>query len=573
MIDLLLPNEYLLSLIISYLVQKNIIMRNTISYSLILLGMLVGTACEHSGSSSVTDSNVFNKDSLMQHIKILASDSFQGRKPFSAGETKAVDYIQSTFKHLGLEAGNGNSYIQDVPLVEITPTSDPVMKVQTQKGVIELSRSTDFVVSTDNIDSLISLKNDELIFAGYGVVAPEYKWNDYAGIDVKGKVVLVLVNDPGFGTGDTTKFKGNTMTYYGRWTYKFEEAARQGAKACFIIHNTAAASYPFSVVQNSWGSSNLYLDKRGSKDPHLALQGWVSADAAKKLFAAAGKDTSLIMSANENNFKAVSFGEKLSLNVKVKAKYNMSHNVIAKITGTKRPDEVVLYSAHWDHLGIGKADEKGDTIYNGAIDNASGAAALLEIARAYKNLKEKPERTVVFLSVTAEEQGLLGSDYYAKHPIYPLNKTVANINMDGINPLEKTKDIIITGAGQNDLEDYVAEIAKAQSRYLAPEAHPEAGHYYRSDHFSLAKVGVPALDCSGGIDVIGKGKEYGKKLEDDYTANRYHRPADEFDPKWTFDGGMQDMQVLFLVGKKLANETTWPQWKAGSEFKAIRDKK
>jgi Zn-dependent M28 family amino/carboxypeptidase len=279
------------------------------------------------------------------------------------------------------------------------------------------------------------------------------------------------------------------------------------------------------------------------------------------------------MSANENNFKAVSFGEKLSLNVKVKAKYNMSHNVIAKITGTKRPDEVVLYSAHWDHLGIGKADEKGDTIYNGAIDNASGAAALLEIARAYKNLKEKPERTVVFLSVTAEEQGLLGSDYYAKHPIYPLNKTVANINMDGINPLEKTKDIIITGAGQNDLEDYVAEIAKAQSRYLAPEAHPEAGHYYRSDHFSLAKVGVPALDCSGGIDVIGKGKEYGKKLEDDYTANRYHRPADEFDPKWTFDGGMQDMQVLFLVGKKLANETTWPQWKAGSEFKAIRDKK
>ncbi len=529
-------------------------------------------SCKQGSTSSDQDTAVFNKDSITKHIKILASDSFEGRKPFSAGEIKAVDYMQTTFKNLGLEPGNGNSYIQDVPLVEITPTSDPVMKVQSAKGNFDLQRSTDFVVSTENSDSIISLKNDELIFAGYGVVAPEYKWNDYAGIDVKGKVVLVLVNDPGFGTDDSTIFKGNTMTYYGRWTYKYEEAARQGAKACFIIHNTKAASYPFSVVQNSWGSSNLYLDKKDNKEPHLALQGWVSADAAKKLFAAAGKDTSLIVSANKNTFKAISFGEKLSLNVKVKAKYNLSHNVIAKITGSKRPDEYVLYTAHWDHLGIGKPDEKGDSIYNGALDNASGSAALLEIARAFKNLKEKPERTVLFLSVTAEEQGLLGSAYYATHPIYLLNKTVANINMDGINPMEKTKDVIITGAGQNDLEDYVAEVAKSQDRYLAPEAHPEAGHYYRSDHFSLAKVGVPALDCSGGIDVVGKGKEYGKKMEDDYTANRYHRPADQFDGKWTFEGGMQDMQILFSVGKKLANETKWPQWKAGSEFKAIRDK-
>ena len=530
------------------------------------------TACKQGSASSDQDTAAFNKDSLTQHINILASDSFEGRKPFSAGEIKAVDYIQTTFKNLGLEPGNGNSYIQDVPMVEITPISDPVMKVQSAKGSFDLQRTTDFVVSTENTDSVISLQNDELIFAGYGVVAPEYKWNDYAGIDVKGKVVLVLVNDPGFGTDDSTIFKGNTMTYYGRWTYKYEEAARQGAKACFIIHNTKAASYPFSVVQNSWGSSNLYLDKKDNKEPHLAMQGWVSADGAKKLFAAAGKDTSLIVSANKNTFKAVSFGEKISLNVKVKAKYNLSHNVIAKITGSKRPDEYVLYTAHWDHLGIGKPDEKGDSIYNGALDNASGSAALLEIARAFKNLKEKPERTVLFLSVTAEEQGLLGSAYYATHPIYLLNKTVANINMDGINPMEKTKDVIITGAGQNDLEDYVADVAKSQDRYLAPEAHPEAGHYYRSDHFSLAKVGIPALDCSGGIDVVGKGKEYGKKMEDDYTANRYHRPADQFDGKWTFEGGMQDMQILFFVGKKLANETKWPQWKAGSEFKAIRDK-
>ncbi len=529
-------------------------------------------ACKQSNTNSDQDLSAFNKDSLAQHIKMLASDSFQGRKPFSAGETKAVEYIQNTFKNLGLESGNGNSFIQDVPLVEIAPNPDAVMKVQSAKGNFDLQKTTDFVVSTSNPDSLVSLNNEELIFVGYGVVAPEYNWNDYAGIDVKGKVVLVLVNDPGFGTDDTTIFKGNTMTYYGRWTYKYEEAARQGAKACLIIHNTKAASYPFSVVQNSWGSSNLYLDKRGSTEPRLALQGWVSADAAKKLFAAAGKDTSLIVSANKNTFKAISFNEKVSLNVKVKATYNLSHNVIAKITGTKRPEEYIIYTAHWDHFGIGKKDEKGDSIYNGALDNASGAAALLEMARVFKQSKNKPERTIIFLSVTAEEQGLLGSAYYAAHPVYPLNKTVANINMDGINPAEKTNDITITGAGQNDLEDYVTEIGKTQGRYIAPEAHPEAGHYYRSDHFSFAKVGVPALDCSGGIDVVGKGKDYGKKLADDYVANRYHRPADEFDPKWTFNGGLQDMQLLFLVGKKLANETTWPQWKAGSEFKAIRDK-
>jgi Zn-dependent M28 family amino/carboxypeptidase len=528
-------------------------------------------SCKQNESSTDEGIESFNKDSLAQHIKVLASDSFQGRKPFSLGETRAVDYMKNAFASLGLEPGNGDSYLQDVPLVKITPNADAVMKVSSPKGNFDLQKTNDFVISTENTDSIISLNNDELIFAGYGVVAPEYNWNDYAGIDVKGKVVLVMVNDPGFGV-DTTIFKGNTMTYYGRWTYKYEEAARQGAKACLIIHNTNAASYPFSVVQNSWGGSNLYLDKRGSKNEHCALQGWVSADAAKKLLAAAGKDTSLLLSANKKDFKAVSLNEKLSLNVKVKAEYNVSKNVIAKITGSKRPDEYVIYTAHWDHLGIGKPDEKGDSIYNGALDNASGSAALIEMARAFKNLKEKSERTVIFLSVTAEEQGLLGSKYYAEHPVYPLNKTVADINMDGVNPFEKTKDIVITGAGQNDLEDYVAEVAKKQDRYLAPEARPEAGHYFRSDHFCFARVGVPALDCKGGNDIVGKGKEYGKKLDDDYTANRYHGTKDEFDATWTFEGGIQDLQMLFLVGKKLANESTWPQWKTGSEFKAIKDK-
>jgi Zn-dependent M28 family amino/carboxypeptidase len=545
-------------------------MRTLFSCLMLFVLIITNTSCsnkETSPSSTVS----FNRDSLMQHIKILASDSFEGRKPFSAGEIKTVDYITGTFKQLGLEPGNGNSYLQDVPLVEITPKPDAVMKVQSAKGSFDLVKATDFVVTTEKTDSVVSLNKDELVFAGYGVVAPEYGWNDYAGIDVKGKVVLVLVNDPGFGTGDTTLFKGNTMTYYGRWTYKYEEAARQGAKACLIIHNTAAASYPFSVVQNSWGSSNLYLDNKNSQLPQLALKGWVSADAAKKLLAAAGKDTSLIVSANKKGFKAISLGEQLSLNVHVKAVYNTSHNVIAKITGSKKPGEYIIYTAHWDHLGIGKPDETGDSIYNGALDNASGVAALMEIARAFIEQKNKPERTVVFLSVTAEEQGLLGSAYYAQHPVYPLATTVANINMDGINPNEKTNDIAMIGSGQNDLEDMAAAVAKKQGRYISAEDHPEAGYYYRSDHFNFAKAGVPALDCGGGIDVVDKGKEYGKQLNDDYTNNHYHRPADTYNPAWTFAGGLQDMQLYYEVGSELANSNLWPQWKKGSEFKAIRD--
>jgi len=533
---------------------------------------LLALASCHQNNKQGDEIPVFNKDSLGQHIQVLASDSFGGRKPFSAGEAKTVAYMQNSFTRLGLEPGNGNSYLQDVPMVLITPDADAVMKVQSPKGKFDLKKTDDFVLSTENTDSIISLNNDELVFAGYGVVAPEYNWNDYAGMDVKGKVVLVLVNDPGFGTADTAIFRGKTMTYYGRWTYKFEEAARQGAKACLIIHNTEAASYPFSVVQNSWGSSNLFLDRRGSGDKHCALQGWVSADAAKKLLAAAGKDSSLIVSANQHGFKAVSLGERLSLTVKVKSVYNISHNVIAKITGSKRPDEYLIYTAHWDHLGIGKPDEKGDSIYNGAIDNASGSAALLEIARAFKSLSTPPERTVIFLSVTAEEQGLLGSAWYAQHPIYPVSKTAANINMDGINALDSTHDVIVVGAGQNELEEYIAEAAKTQNRYIAPEAHPEAGSYYRSDHFNFAKVGIPALDCSSGIDVVGKGKDFGKQQKDDYTKNRYHRPSDQWDTTWTFNGGLRDMQLLFMVGKRIANESTWPQWKTGSEFKAIRDK-
>jgi Zn-dependent M28 family amino/carboxypeptidase len=529
------------------------------------------SACNQSTTVDEKDGlAAFNKDSLVKHIITLGSDEYKGRRPFTDGEVKTIAYLQKTYKSLGLEPGNGSSYLQDVPMVEITPKSVTPLKVQGPKGSFELKNIEDYVVFTKRTDTVQTLANDELVFAGFGVVAPEYGWNDYAGLDVKGKVVMVMVNDPGFETGDTTMFKGKTMTYYGRWTYKYEEAARQGAKACLIVHNTAAASYPFQVVQTSNGGVKLHLDKSASHDYQLAMQGWVTHQSAIKLLQAAGKDTSVLHTANTKGFKGFNMGLKLSATLKTKVVFNKSHNVIAKIPGTKRPDEYIIFTAHWDHLGVGAPDKKGDTIYNGALDNASGTAALLEIAKAFKSMKTPPERTVVFLSVTAEEQGLLGSEYYGENPVYPLNKTVANINIDGINIIGKTKDVAISGNGQSELEDYLKAELKKNGRYLAPEGHPEAGLYFRSDHFSFAKVGVPSITLDAGNDVVGKGKEYGKKMRDDYTANRYHQPADQYDPAWNLDGGMEDIEMIFQIGKRLAFESTFPQWKEGSEFKKLR---
>ncbi|MBL7758227.1 MAG: M28 family peptidase, partial [Chitinophagaceae bacterium] len=427
---------------------------------------------------------------------------------------------------------------------------------------------------TDKTDSAVSLDNSELVFAGYGVVAPEYGWNDYEGLDVKGKVVLVLVNDPGFNAHDSTLFKGKTMTYYGRWTYKFEEAARQGARGCLIIHNTEAASYPFTVVQNNWNVSRLRLDNRGKTESLCDVIGWVSAPAAAKLLAAAGKDSTLLAAADVKGFKGTPLALNLSTSIKVGTVYNKSYNVIGKVTGSKYPDETVIYTAHWDHLGIGKPDDTGDSIYNGALDNASATAGLLELARAFTHLKNKPDRTVVLLAVTAEEQGLWGSAWYAQNPVYPAAKTVANINMDGLNYYGTTRDIIVVGQGQNDLEDYLKEEAAKTGRIIAYEPHPEAGYYYRSDHFNFAKAGIPALYTESGTQVIGKDESYGKKKGEEYTEKNYHRPSDEYDPNtWVLDGAIEDLKLFFQVGLRAANTTTWPQWKEGSEFKAIREKK
>lgn len=518
--------------------------------------------------------DTFTEASFEAHLKQFSSDEFMGRMPFTEGERKTLAYLEDEVKKLGLEPANGTSYLQEVPMVEITTQTDSVLKVKSAKGEFKLSGLKDYVIWTPRADQeQINLENEELIFAGYGVVAPEYNWNDYAGLDVKDKIVLVIVNDPGFGIGDSTFFKGNTMTYYGRWTYKFEEAARQGAKGCIIIHDDVPAGYGFWVVQNSWNAAKLHLDPRGKSEYQCPAVGWVSQPAAKKLFEAAGMNYADALSrAHKQGFKGESMKLNLSFGMKVKAKYDKSYNIAAKITGSKQPDEYLIYSTHWDHLGVGKADETGDTIYNGALDNASGSAGQLEIAKAFLSLKNKPNRTVVFLWVTAEEQGLLGSSYYASNPIYPKEKTVANINIDGINPYGKNKDIVLVGMGQSDLEDYLREEATRVGRYVSPEPNPVAGYYFRSDHFCFAKIGIPALYTNDGIDNIEKGADHGKQVQSEYVAKYYHKPSDEYDPsRWKLDGSIEDLKLLFNVGKKISMESTWPQWKPTSEFKVIRD--
>lgn len=515
----------------------------------------------------------FNKDSFINIVKDISSDAFTGRKPFTSGETKTITYIKDKFALLGLAPGNDDDYFQDVPMVSIQAKADSAMKIKTPRGGMTLKAFDDYIIWTDRADSTQSFSDDELVFAGYGVVAPEHNWNDYEGLDVKGKVVMVLVNDPGFNAGDTTLFKGKTMTYYGRWTYKFEEAARQGAKGCLIVHETNAAGYPFSVLQSDFNTTRLQLDNRGKEQSLCNIIGWLTDTTAKRLIAAAGMDpAALLSSADKKGFKGLPLSLKLSTGMKVLVEYDISKNVIAKIPGAKYPDETIIYTAHWDHLGIGKPDETGDSIYNGAFDNATGIAGLIELARTFKSLTKAPERTIVFLAVTAEEQGLLGSAYYVQHPIYPLEKTVGNINMDGVNYLGKTKDVISVGKGQSELEDLLKTEAAKQRRYLGDEDHPEAGYYYRSDHFNFAKAGVPSLHFDEGIDMESMSRAEVTKQKDEYRLKHYHRPSDEYSENWNVEGGIEDLQLYFMLGKRLAFSRIWPNWKEGSEFKTIREK-
>jgi len=529
--------------------------------------------CASLAASAQTQNTTLSAASYSSYVKTLASDAFEGRKPFTRSETKTIQYLEKQFKALGLQPGNKGSYFQAVPMVAINTNPSNQMTFAGADQSFDLQGLTDYVLWTRQTTPSINLNNEEMVFAGFGITAPEFNHDDYAGLDVKGKIVVVLVNDPGY--YDAKQFKGKTMTYYGRWTYKYDEAARHGAKGCLIVHDTGPAAYGFGVVQNSWKATKLYLDPRGHESYKCAIEGWLTLPATERILQAAGTNyKAMVEQALRSDFKAKPLPLKLSTSLTLTTEYKESHNVIAKIPGSKKPDECIVYSAHWDHLGIGKPDAKGDSIYNGAGDNATGTAALLTLAKGFKAMKTKPERSIVFLSVTAEEQGLWGSAYYAENPVFPKEKTVADINMDMLFPYGKTMDVSLIGAGQSELEDYLKDAAKQQGRYVAPEPDPSKGLYFRSDHFNFAKVGIPALYIETGIDIPGKGNAYGRQLQDDFTTNIYHKPADEYNAAtWDVSGTLQDLQMLFSVGRKLAYSTTlWPKWKAGSEFKVIREK-
>jgi Zn-dependent M28 family amino/carboxypeptidase len=510
-------------------------------------------------------------DALVARIQALADDSMEGRGPASAGEERATAYLVSQFRALHLEPGNGESFFQAVPLVSISADPSMRLRVRGDGGVSELRYGTDFIAWTKRVTERVDVRDVPLVFVGYGIVAPEYGWNDYEGVDVKGKAVVILVNDPGFATKDTALFTGNAMTYYGRWTYKYEEAARQGAEAAIIVHETDAAGYPWEVVQGSWSGEQFDLVADDNNMSRVAVEGWITRDQAQALFSRAGRDFARLKeSAAQRGFKAVPLALSASLGVRNTIRRSTSNNVLAILRGSERPDELIVYTAHWDHLGT-DTTLAGDQIYNGALDNATGVAGLLTLAEAYAAMPEPPDRSVLFLAVTAEEQGLLGSKYYGTHPVYPLAKTVAEINMDGMNILGPMRDVTVIGLGQSELDQYLTDAAAAQGRRVRPDPEPEKGFYYRSDHFSFARVGVPALYPDQGVDHVEHGEAWTLAQRDEYTNRNYHKPSDEYDASWDLSGMAQDLELLFQVGYRLAEETTFPNWSPTSEFRAARD--
>jgi Zn-dependent M28 family amino/carboxypeptidase len=520
-------------------------------------------------------------DRMLENIKILSSDEYEGRAPASKGEDMATHFIEAQFRQLGLEPGNPDgTYFQNVPMVGITPDPAPELVFAGPAGgkQVTLKYADDFVAWTKRVEPSVSV-DAEMVFVGYGIVAPEYKWDDYKGVDVKGKVVVMLINDPPVPDPndpsqlDEKTFKGKAMTYYGRWTYKFEIAAEKGAAACLIVHQTGPAGYPWGVVKTSNTGEQFSLVAADRGMSRSAVEGWMTQEKARELFAMTGKDfDALEKAAVRRDFRPVDLGIKASLALKNRIRTIESKNVVARLEGSdpKLRDEYVIYTAHWDHLGIGP-EVNGDKIYHGALDNASGVAALLELGRAYKRLAPPPRRSILFLSVTAEEKGLLGSQYYAEHPLYPLPKTLAEINMDGQNLLGPTKDIEIIGLGQSTLDDVVKAVAAEQGRVVKPDAEPEKGFYYRSDHFSFAKQGVPALDPESGVDYIGKPPGWGLEMREKFTAEDYHKPSDKVKPYWELRGAVEDLELLGEVGYRVANAKTFPTWKTGSEFRAKRE--
>jgi len=504
--------------------------------------------------------------------KTLASDAFEGRAPTTPGEEKTVAYLIDQMHRAGLKPGNNGQWTQDVPLVELTADPDMRLSITGGRKPLSLGYKTDMVAVTYRVQPQVEVKDSEMVFVGFGITAPEKNWDDYAGLDVRGKTVVILVNDPDYEMQTLDgPFGGRAMTYYGRWTYKFEEAARHGAAAAIIIHDTYPAAYPWSVVVSSWTGPQLELDLPNSHMDATTANGWVTLDSAKAIFASAGQDfDKLVAAAKRPGFKPVRLDLKANLTVKSAIRRQASRNVVGILPGKTRPDDYVLYSAHWDHLGRCEPVD-GDDICNGALDNATGTAGLIALAQAHAKVGAAG-RSLVFLAVTAEESGLLGSQYYAENPIYPLARTVGGVNMDGLNIFGPTRDMTIVGGGKSELEALLVRAVRDEGRRLTPEATPEKGSFYRSDHFSFAKLGVPMVYAESGEDMTRGGVTAGRAASEDYTAHRYHLPQDEYNPRWNWSGALQDLRIYYRIGRELADSDIWPNWYAGDEFRAIRDR-
>jgi Zn-dependent M28 family amino/carboxypeptidase len=514
-------------------------------------------------------------DALMSHIRVLASDAFEGRAPGAAGERLTIDYLQRAFTAAGLEPGvtlaNGErSWLQETTLVAATLTNTPTLTLTGGDGAREYAYATQFSAWTRRLDPTIDIANAPLVFVGYGVNAPELGWNDYEGVDMRGKIAVILVNDPDFETGDDRGFGARAMTYYGRWTYKFEEAGRQGAAGAIIIHETAPAAYPWAVIQSSTGSARWDVVREDRGANRAGFEGWMNNDVAMETFRRAGLNfNELKTRAQRPGFRAVDMNLTGSLRLETSTEQRTTYNVVGVLPGTQRPDETILYSAHWDHLGHCPAID-GDDICNGALDNATGTAALIELARRF-SAEGRPERSVAFIALPAEEQGLLGALYYMQHPLFAPRDTVAAINMDGINNAGRTHDIEIVGYGKSEMDDLITQAVQAQGRRVAPDSSPEAGYFYRSDHLHFAQLGIPVLYTSNGVDMVEGGAERGNALNAAYVANNYHKPSDEVTDEWDMTGGVEDLEALYAVGRGLADSDAWPRWRDNAEFRPARE--
>jgi Zn-dependent M28 family amino/carboxypeptidase len=544
---------------------------------IVALLALLGAACAGAvdspgepagGVDSITEAEI------AAHMTVLASDEFGGRAPNSPGEVLTTDYIAAEFARLGLEPGNGDSYFQGTPLVDITAAPSASLTFSGAGESPTLAYADDFVTWTTRVVEQAEVAASDAVFVGYGIVAPEYGWDDYAAVDVEGRTVVILVNDPGYATQNAELFGGNAMTYYGRWTYKFEEAARQGAAAALIVHQTAPAAYGWDTVRNSWTGPQFNLQSPDGNMGRVAIEGWLAESATQQVFAAAGLDfDELAAAAAMPDFQAVEMGLSVSAAVTNTLRFSDSRNVIGILRGSQAPDEYFVYVAHWDHFGTDPELEAAgeDGIYNGALDNASGVAAMLELVDAFAGRPEPPLRSIVFVAVTAEEQGLLGSRHYAENPVYPLEQTVAGLNMDGLSSFGPTSELVVVGYGMSELDGLMEAAAEAQGRRVDPDPEPEKGYYYRSDHFELAKMGVPMIYPSPGIDHVERGAEWGQAQNDRYIEERYHMVTDEFDETWDLSGAVPDVRLYYALGVAVVDSDLWPNWNEGTEFRALRD--